>query len=73
MIAMKHTRRITAIMMVMILLVSCFAPLSVSAATEGTNTTIDATYRCYKGSDTGISGTAPIGDSRYYWHCATRS
>ena len=65
---MKHTRRITAIMMVMILLVSCFAPLSVSAATEGTNTTIDATYRCYKGSNTGTSGTAPIGDSHYYWH-----
>ena len=70
---MKRFKRIFSIIAASILIV-CFAmPLDVLAATPGTTTTIDATYRCYKGSDVGTAGTAPIGDSHYYWHCATRS
>lgn len=65
---MKMTKRITALFMVMLIVFSSFAALTVNAATEGTNTTIDATYRCYKGSNTGTSGTAPIGNKNYYWH-----
>ena len=65
---MKRFKRVFSIIAASILIV-CFAlPLDALAATPGTTTTIDATYRCYKGSNTGTAGTAPIGDKNYYWH-----
>lgn len=65
---MKRIKRISALLMALLLVFSSMAAIPVSAATEGTNTTIDAAYRCVKGSNTGISGTAPLGDNRFYWH-----
>ncbi len=64
---MKFFKRI-AVVLFAVLLTMANLPMTANAATEGTTTTIDKTYRCVKNSDTGIAGTAPIGDSRYYWH-----
>ena len=65
---MNKFNRITAMFMVILTLFSSLSMMTVNAATEGTKTTIDASYRCYKGSDVGTSGTAPIGNKNYYWH-----
>ena len=65
---MKRLKRAAAAFLALMLVISSLANATVTAATPGTTTTIDATYRCYKGSNTGTSGTAPIGDSHYYWH-----
>ena len=65
---MNKFKRITAMFMVILTLFSGLSMMTVNAATEGTKTTIDASYRCYKGSDVGTSGTAPIGNKNYYWH-----
>ena len=65
---MNKFKRITAMFMVILTLFSSLSMMTVNAATEGTKTTIDASYRCYKGSDVGTSGTAPIGNKNYYWH-----
>jgi len=65
---MNRFKRIAAMFMVVLTLFSSFATMTVSAATEGKDTTLDTSYRCTKNSNTGIAGTAPIGDSRYYWH-----
>ncbi len=64
---MKIFMRTAAAFLALLLVISSIASVTY-AATPGTTTTIDATYRCYKGSNTGTAGTAPIGDSHYYWH-----